>query len=236
MSYSIVASGGAASSDQNAVTTGAADTTGATLLVCVAIYYFGGTGGTMSDSKSNVWVPLTAQGDAAANVRIYYVNSATPTVGSGHTFTFSGTSRFPSLAYIAASGSAASPFDVEAGTVGDPVTTINHGAGITPTQDNELVIAGVCSSDGTTAPTIGGGFSVAYNTARTANAYGGGGAYLIQTTATAANPSWSWTGSFTAASVIASFKVGSTGSVSWMPGSSVSQGAKFGFVSTGMTP
>jgi hypothetical protein len=47
---------------------------------------------------------------------------------------------------------------------------------------------------------------------------------------------WTSVNSVASWAVMAIFPEAATGSVSWMPGSAVSQGSKYGFVSTGMTP
>src|SRR5688572_5662429 len=97
MAISILhAIGSAADSSDNATTT-AVDTTGATLLVLACTWFNGTTvNPTVSDSKGNTWTGLTQQNnETATSIRIWYVNSATPTVGSGHTFQIDGTEIYP---------------------------------------------------------------------------------------------------------------------------------------------
>lgn len=215
----------------NGGTSDAIDTTGSDFLAVVVSEFGNGTHGTLSDSKGNTWTELTSFGDGtAAQVTIYYVQN--PTVGSGHTFSYSGTNVFATLATAGFSGSAASPFDQENGATGSATNSIATGS-VTPGQDNELVIAAV-SIDGTQGSdlAINGGFTLAeflnYNGA--SGFAGCGLAYLIQTTATAANPTWSWTNNVTAAASIATFKSAAAGGGA---GSFVLVSGRLGFVFAG---
>lgn len=182
-------------------TTGSMNSTGATLLVAVqSTYFFGGN--TITDSKSNTWIAATVHGNVGGNdgdtCQIWY--STSPIVGSGHTFTTCG-SGYPALAVAAFSGVSASPFDNENGNFGDNISSLTTGS-ITPSVNNCLVIAGMGIRDTPTSPfTINGGFTV------TDSAENGAGlAYLIQTSAAAANPTWSWTSNAFGSTAIADFK------------------------------
>jgi hypothetical protein len=108
-----------------------------------------------------------------------------------------------------------------AGVTGTSLDKFNHSSSsstntvsagsITPSLSNELVITGFCSQSNPTSGTItvtsgyGGQltqfFVNNYNEA-------GGFAYQIQTTATATNPTWSWTGNANTAAlaVVISFE------------------------------
>ena len=169
-------------------TTSAINTTGSTLLV-LAIAYLGGVTMTVSDSKSNTWVARTEYASGAGNgrIRLYYV--ANPTVGSGHTFTFSGSSGFSSVAVAAFNTVvAASPYDVENGA-GSASATSQQPGSITPTSSNELIVSGL-EYVGSSAATIGSGMAVT-------DAQNGGAnfsvalAWKAQTSAAAINPTWS---------------------------------------------
>lgn len=189
-------------------TTGSLDTTGATLLVVVLAYYSGDPP-TLTDNKGNTWTPLTeyTTGFDVAN-RIYYC--ANPTVGAGHTFT--GTSVSFGLIFLAVSSfsgvSTTSPFDVQNGNQTTSIVSSISTGSVTPSEDNELVIIGVGSSATLGPYTANGGFTVVqYNVNSYPTNYGGGLGYLIQTTAAAANPTWTFGGNsaYTVAS-IATFK------------------------------
>lgn len=122
-----------------APTTGSLDTTGATLLVAVVTYTGTVTG--MSDSKGNTWTGLTAYANSGVTSRIYYVNSNTPTVGTGHTFTYTASGGANVINVMAFSGTAANPFDVENGNNSASAATIQPGS-VTPSKDDNIVITG----------------------------------------------------------------------------------------------
>jgi lysophospholipase L1-like esterase len=177
----------------NTGTTTGIDTTGATLLVAAVTYF---SSGTLTDSKGNTWTALTARGGFGFE-QIYYCVSPT-SVGTGHTISYSG--GFTVLQLLAFSGVAA--FDKTAGANG-----LTPGS-ITPTNANELVITLVqdhgTGNDFTSAPA---GFTLTgHVSGNTSNNFATGVAYQIQTSATAANPTWTETGSGDApGSTIAAF-------------------------------
>ena len=191
---------------KDGVTSSSIDTTGADFLVMVVGAYKSFPP-TVSDSKSNTWSALTLRdsGDSA-RILIYYV--ANPTVGTGHTFTLTGSSSYGSMCVHAFSGAKlTSPFDVENGVTGGVDTSRAPGS-ITPSENNELLITGGTQDAIVSNLAIGSSYTLADNV------YTGSGtnfasslAYLIQTTAGASNPTWSWTTSSHNAEVIASFKV-----------------------------
>jgi hypothetical protein len=91
-----------------------------------------------TDSKSNTWVAITNYGFNFAQVCIWYV--ANPTVGTGHTFSYSGT--FNSIAVAAWSNViATSPLDASQSGAATAGTSLNTGAA-TPTANNEMCLAG----------------------------------------------------------------------------------------------
>lgn len=198
-------------------TTPAINTTGANLIV-IAVSMFGtpSTSG-LSDSKTNTWTQLTTHSGTTASVRLFYCLA--PIVGSGHTFTYN--VGFPTICVQAWSGAAAaSVFDVENGASGSGVTSIATGS-ITPGANNELVVTGISLADNTTGPAlINGGFTISdQSLGRSGLTESGAMAYLIQTTATAANPTWSGFTTDGPGAAIASFKAaaggGITGDVAW---------------------
>lgn len=209
MAIALVSNVAAQSSTTNTITTGAIDTSGATLLVALVNHYTGGGGGAiLSDSKGNTWVGLTAQSvpTVSTSVRLYY--AANPTVGTGHTFTATGTFSFPFVAAQAFSGAlTVSPFDQQNGNTSSGATNLTTGS-VTPSENDELLIAGLGFQDaiGTATPTIDLSFTRTNSLDRIVEGLGGAIAYLVQTTAAAANPTWSWVTSRPACTVIATFK------------------------------
>lgn len=189
-------------------------TTGADLLVVVCGYNPGGTVGNLTDSKGNTWTGLTAQtGISYEGARIFYAWNTGAKVGAGHTFTFGGTGSDPTICVSAWSGSqtASDPFDQQNGA-GATATSLATGS-ITPSVANALVISGLGHDIVSGTISLTGGFTYT-NTNGTdlayaigANNLGSSLAYLIQTSAAAANPTWTCPGGNDGMSaLIASFK------------------------------
>jgi hypothetical protein len=200
------ASGPANTSSSGAVHTDAVNTTGANLLVAV-LSCFGATPSvTVSDSKSNTWTALTNYLGTDANVRIYY--SVPSSVGTSHSFNAAqagGATPFPSISVSAFSGAHATPYTSQVAGSGGTGTSRQPGS-ITPSEDNCLVISGVDFNTGT-SPSINSSFTIGATSIYVSSyRLGGSIAYLIQTTATVVNPTWSWTGSVNNAASIAVFK------------------------------
>lgn len=189
MAYSLVAHVSLLSTDGNGLTSASINTTGADFIVFVVI---ANNTISVSDSQggnSNTW-NLDVQETTFDRTFLY---TCSPThVGSGHTFTITGTSVFPAGFVAAFSGSAASPFDQSNHNAALAGTTIQPGS-ITPGQDNELLIAGVYYQNGTDpAASVDLSFTITDQSQSSGGQHLGGGlAYLIQTSAAAKNPSWS---------------------------------------------
>lgn len=181
-------------------TTSAIDTTGSTLLVLAAGYIVSSTNTaplpTVSDSKSNIWqvVNMSAPGAGAGQLALFA--AINPTVGSGHTF--SCTVGFSSVAVAAFSGTHATfPTGSSRGASSTTNTSLATGS-LTPPINNTLLIAALAYRD-TTTVSISGGFTIAEQQPfASGSANGVVLAYLIQTSAAAANPSFSWTNSSSA--------------------------------------
>jgi hypothetical protein len=210
MSYSFI--GQIAASGANTFTSGTLDTSGADFLVLCLTENTAGSA-TISDSKSNTWVkgPPTEQSVVNPACVIYYATASGKT-GTGHTFTATGSNIFSVIHVMAFSGGAqSSAFDVENGTGGGSFTNTAAPGSITPTADNELVISAFAWNSATTITTVTGATAF-YQTDYSGGAnYGGGGAYVIQTTATAINMAWNWTGTTAGDIVTAAFKVSGGG-------------------------
>lgn len=214
MAWALVASevGGGTNSS---VTTAAIDTTGATLIVVSLSRDVNTNATNFSDSKGNTWRLLNYYDQGAVRNMMYY---CVPTsVGSGHTFSNSGSFNYSTLAVAAFSGNA--PFLIEdrLSASGNSATTVLPGS-ITPSQDNTLVVT-TCAFSGTgsTPLSINGGFTkneeIDFSSG---NYYGNGIAHLIQTTAAAANPTWTKTGATPFVSIQASFKLSPEVSTAWL--------------------
>jgi hypothetical protein len=166
--------------------TTAIDTTGASLLVASTPNAFGPAG--FSDNKSNTWLPLTVHVAGIGYHGFFYC--LTPIVGTGHTFTPTGT--YASCIVYAFAGVAAYESESGNGINGDtpPVAS----GPVTPTANGALIITGLAANTLATDSVSPAGFT------QTTIPNGAGvnlqnsAAYLVQAVAATINPTWSWTG------------------------------------------
>lgn len=189
----------------NGVTTGAINTTGANFCAQFLADYTPGSGEAFSDNKGNSYSALAASENT--NVRAQFAYAENATTGTSHTFSVSGTGIYPTLGAIACSGVKTSgSFDQQNGAVtGGASTTIQPGS-VTPTENNELVLTGVCFGQAASV-TVNLGFTEIADIAfSSGNYFQMGLAYEIQTTATARNPTWTSGTSEEGAARIATFK------------------------------
>lgn len=207
---SLVANTAAQGTNSSATTSGI-NTTGASLLTAVVISYIGSAEPTLSDSKGNTWTPGTVRTGGGANVsraRLWYVSS--PTVGSGHTFSASGSTSFPAIAVSAWSGvDTVSPADQENGGGASASATSLATGSITPAEDGELILAawGFDQAGTPSFPSADLSFTVLDSLFNVAGqSFGIVHAYLIQGTAAAINPTLTWGSSSPASALIGSFK------------------------------
>ena len=172
---------------------------------------------TVSDSKSNTWTKVIDTYNVTNEVMscLFYVNSTTPTVGSGHTFTVSCVAGF--VAIFAFSGTfVSSPFGAyttQENQSGN--TSYQFASAITPTTSPSVIVSGLSTGGGS------GGSSYSIDSGMTITATqnytngvseGGAAAYLIQSVAASLQPTWTWGMTSPSSMLIASFNVaGSTG-------------------------
>lgn len=211
MAISLITNGSARNTNAGGVgpaTTSAFDSTGGNFIIVFGAWYGGVADVTCVDNKGNTYTPLTAR--SAANfpkVRLFYAEN--PTVGTGHTITVesSGNGAFASMAFAVFSGlKLASSFDVENGATTGGSTTLSTGS-ITPSEDNELIVAGVGWQTAGRTASIDNGMTITNQLDAVGNeSIGHALAYKIQTTAAAINPQWTLDVSDSMAAAIASFK------------------------------
>lgn len=185
MAIALVTSGSIAGSASGG-TSAPLNTTGATLLVIVDACQ---NGTTPSDSKGNTWtlaILVSPTGEFSSTDTYYAAN---PIVGTGHTFT--NTPNFSESQILAFSGVVTtSPLD----TPTSASMTSGTPGSVTPTNNGSLIITGVKSDNPGDTYTIGSGYTIAGQIPFSAGVnFGGAAAYLIQTTAAAANPTWNVT-------------------------------------------
>ncbi len=202
----------AGSTTSNGITTSSISTTGASLITIQVVSYVGAAEPALTESTGNI--TFTACGSVqatSAEERIHayhWVVTNSNQTSATHTFTATQTGSFPTILVQSWSGTSTS-------TPCDQTTGANTGAGtattlatgnITPSENNELVITATGVKD-TRAMSVDGGFTEQDEVTMSANHYGGSMGYLIQTTATAANPTWATNGAASGLAVtIASFK------------------------------
>lgn len=183
-------------------TTGSIDTSGASLLTAAVGWTTTSGAFVLTDSKSNVWMPFGGTTATFTSSHLTFYVCFQPTVGSGHTFTIGGASSV----CVAAFSGTATAFSFDNGRANDANSTSVQAGSITPSVNNCLVIAAIAYRD-TTALSINGGFTITNQEAFiSGSAVGSGLAYLVQTTATAANPTWSWTNTALSSSLITAFQ------------------------------
>lgn len=203
---------GAAGAQNNPAVTGL-NMTGVNLIVVVYTYTTSASP-TFGDSSTNTYTSIKTETQGGSFITQFsYVYA--PTVTGSMTFTVTASSAFGSLCVQGWSGSVASPLDQSNGSTtwtAGPPGSIAPGS-ITPTQASELVIAVLGSNDTASSGntyTVGGGFTIPASggqIGKTGSYYGTAMAYLVQTTATAANPTFTAAGAVGQMSAaIASFK------------------------------
>jgi hypothetical protein len=201
-------------------TSNGVDMTGASLIVVVENNYINDpTLNTVTDSGGNTWHHLTPQRDinwAGSSVVIWYAydKAGAPLVtGSNQTVTIAGGFN-QSFVVSAWRGSltGADPFDSENGfkpsSFADSTTTVQAGS-ITPSQSNELIIAGVGALQSTDGiMTINSGFTSLGSVPAVTSMFVQT-AYLLQGGPAAVNLTWTGSTNYFHSAVIAAFKAGS---------------------------
>jgi hypothetical protein len=206
------AAGGTASS----VTTSSIDTTGATLLV-VGINRDASTNAfNLSDNKGNSFIFLNQVDQGVARCALFY--SIPTSVGSGHTFTNTGTNNFSSLFVLAFSGDRDQKIIDAVVKSNASSTTVSPGS-ITPTLNDSLLVTGLSISGAGTPISIDSSFTETNELDfSSGNYYGGAMAYKIQTTGSAETPTWTRTNSNPMASVMVSFRLSPDNKLAWIKG------------------
>lgn len=184
------------------VTTTGINTTGADIIwVWTSLYTNNGTFTvTVSDSNSNSWTCQTANTYGGGYPTGQLCWTRPTTVGAGHTFTASSASAINGIVgVIAASGSVSSPVDSEThvtGASGGATNTTGNLPSYTPSVNNCIIIFGFATGNAAAGTvSVSSPFTITDQIDNTASAQGGALAYLIQTTATAETPSYTWTNS-----------------------------------------
>ena len=187
----LVAHSAAGSVGGNTVTTAGIDTTGANLLVAAVAGYSAVTLPVPTDSRGSTITGRTVRSGGSA--RMQQSDGAPASVGAGHTATEATSAAYPTLAFAAFAGAAASPLDQQSGTGGTGVTSLQPGS-ITPSVPGCLFLAAVCFNSTNTVSVTGTGWVMLDQFNYFAGqCFGLAIAYKIQTGGVAAeNPTFSW--------------------------------------------
>lgn len=169
----------------NGGATAAMDTTGDDLII-VAVSRF--AAGTLSDSQSNTWTQIGTTDDAGdPALEIWFCDN--PTVNTAHTFTYSGSSTYPSVQAVSYTGTNPIAVDATNGTT-NTGTSVTIGSA-TPANDNSLVFSAQGTNIGETA-SVNSSMTIRQNNAwSSGNQMGLAVADIIQTTAGSIGPQWS---------------------------------------------
>lgn len=201
MAFALLANTGVGNNGAGPTTTTGIDTTGAGLLV-VAVAAFQITP-TWVDSEGNKYFLGHPVQGAGENPTLQLGFCLNPNTAVSHTIQVA--SGFPGICFAAFSrdlGNTCVP-DQQSDAVGS--TNLAPGS-ITPSADGSLVVTAI-GQGGNGTLSIDGGFAITDQVGGT-TAQKCGLAYLIQTSAVAANPTWSWTGSIgSAAQIISLFEM-----------------------------
>lgn len=170
--------------------------TGATLLMAsVNVFGYTPTGTNFSDSNNNVWQYF---GEFAGNSHVFpaMFYAVNPTVSATHTFTYTGgIGDFRGVVVAGFSGvDPHAPIDFDLTTQGVNTATPSVST-MTPSKDNCLIVSNLAYSN---IALNGTGTPSGFTTADFVNTSIGQGSYFtyqVQTTATAVNPTWGFTGS-----------------------------------------
>lgn len=180
----------------NATTTTNINTTGASLLVAFGKDFGGDSSNTiaMSDSSGNTWIFATSTAKQSCGQGnelefMYYVLN--PITSSTQKFNMKSTTSNSvcGLTVSAYSGTALSnALDGLTANATQGSNTIQAGA-ITPAVANELFVGGYMGRNNTTVASINSGFTL-YATSTLATNFAVADAYLVSSTISAVNPTW----------------------------------------------
>lgn len=193
----------------NGGTSGAIDTTNAVALIAT-ISCDSSVTPTISDSKSNTWIAITAVTNNSIRQKMFYVLA--PVTDAAHTFTCGPSSSFDGMAVMAVNGPTASFVSSSSGgSAAGNLASVQPGS-VTPGGTNGIAITGLAYSGATTLfdeAAIDSGTIVQKKLLIAATSYGFGLAYLV--TSSAYNPTWSWTTSGHATSTVIALNDGGSG-------------------------
>jgi len=172
----------------NGGTSAPINTTGASLLL-MSVSCYSTTLPAISDSKGNVWIPLTAA-SYLSNSRQQFYYCFNPVVGIGHTFTVAASAIYPAFHVYAYSG--VGSYHSQSGNNG---TTSGLACGpVTPPVDGALIVTGLAAHNEATDSVAPPGFTFTQLTWVPGLAMQSSFGWQVQSVAATINPTWTWTG------------------------------------------
>lgn len=190
MAWSVVASGIVQSATSNGMTSATFNSTGADTLIVFPVSLVGQSAA-VTDNKSSTFDDNTSDSD----VRTGFWIAKNITGGTGHTVTIGGTGNYPVFAYVALSGGHATSPVIQ--TIGpsafNSVTSVQPGA-FTHGEAGAFCVT-LCAFNSSASRSVNSGYGTPIQIANAPGAaYGMAIAHQTQTTYSAVNPTWSWTG------------------------------------------
>ena len=202
----------------NTHTSASFDSSGATLMT-VELGTNTGTSTVVSDNKGNTYVKRVNKVNGSVTAQIY--DCLTPTVGTGHTVTVTNSSFYTALIQSWSGFTAGAVFDTSNSnsTTGTSCTS----GSVTPAASGSLLICiGVPPDHSSGVMSVDSGFTIIDQAQYLGGvAEGGCASYLVQTSATAENPS---TSGWTSGACVAAIAVYRNGTVT-IPASAAFAGA-----------
>lgn len=186
-------------------TSPAVSTVGANLIV-VGVSNYQTPLPTFSDNQGNTYTQIGATISSAAIVYTRLFFAISPIVNASHTWTTAGATTYSTLGALAFRGSLGSGSYDQTTNNSLSVTATSLATGsITPTQNNEMIVAVLGVNNGGTSFAVSIG-ALPINVPTSPGVYEGlMMMYYNQATAAAINPNFTWTTAEYAAAIIASF-------------------------------
>lgn len=204
MPFSLVSSGGkvlgASGGNSNPLNT----LTAKLIVVHLAGGVSGGAGvGTLADSKSNLWIPLSSHLDTIICSRFWFCIN--PIVDANHVFTTSGAGQYSTICIQAWKTAGKVVLDSQSGSQIN-ATSITLPS-IFSSSYKELFITGLVARDSFASASVNGGFSITNSFPGTGGlTWGGAMAYLMALGAAAQSPTWIASGNVSCAASMVAFK------------------------------
>ena len=190
-------------------TSSAIDTTGANLLIAVVSGFNAEIDESVfSDNKSNTFFVISHTiGTSSGKV----FGCFNPTVGTGHTVSYSKSSSYPQVGLYAFSGVDAPNFVFSRNDSATAASSVTVGS-VEATKNNSLFFLSVTSGNPYTLSSVTGGFTTLTNVGGIAASYMGlHTAYKIQSAAGAENPTATMSGSMHLAATMSTFLESTSG-------------------------